>query len=190
MSADTRTGPYAEPRQDPWAGLLDEDERILWQGQPNGSTGLKASSFFKIPFALFFTGFSVFWMVMAAQSGGVFWMFGLLFFGVGVSMLFWEVFGGAIKRNSSHYTLTTKRAFIATNLPIQGKRLKSYPINSETPLEFRDGIFPSVIFATEPRRGENGTYDIDIGFEGISDGRRVFALLRAIQRGDYQEPQT
>ena len=50
----------------------------------NATVGARASALFGAAFA----GFALFWMAMAAQAGGVFWMFGLIHFGVGVGLIY------------------------------------------------------------------------------------------------------
>ena len=49
---------------DPWDGLLDPGEEIIWQGQPAPGVQFEWDNAFMPFFFLFFTGFSVFWMVM------------------------------------------------------------------------------------------------------------------------------
>ncbi|MEM8578578.1 MAG: aspartate carbamoyltransferase catalytic subunit, partial [Pseudomonadota bacterium] len=95
---------------DPWDGLLDPDERILWQGRPDPAIKLEWGHPLGAFLALFVTGFSVFWMNGAAQAGGFFWMFGLLFFAIGLYMLAGVHFWKAFVRRRTHYTLTNKRA--------------------------------------------------------------------------------
>lgn len=171
-----------------WQGILDPGERILWQGRP-------AQGFYmdlvKLPlaiFGLFFTGFALFWMVMAAQAGGVFWMFGLIHFSVGVGLTFSAVAWGTLKRRGTWYTLTTRRAFIATELPLKGKRLDSYAITPDTRLSLRQGSPGSVIFSREDRRGNKGrVYTVDIGFERIAEAGRAYEIMRDIQRQAERE---
>jgi hypothetical protein len=45
-----------------WQAVLPHGERLLWHGRPNG--GVQISDFFtpRLPFALVFTAFAVFWM--------------------------------------------------------------------------------------------------------------------------------
>lgn len=175
---------------DGWQGLLDPGERILWQGRPDPGFALSPGAVFIIPFALVFTGFSVFWMGMAAQAGGYFWTFGLIFFGVGIGMLVNAVVGPTFTRRRTWYSLSDRRAFVATDLPIVGRRMKSYPIKAESKLEFRDGALSSLYFAEETRRGNRRSYTVPIGFERIPDGRAVYRLYRDIQQGQARETGT
>ena len=75
-----------------------------------------------------------------------------------------------------------KRAFIATDMPIRGRSLKSYPIDEDTVLDFIDGDLATIHFATERKRGKNGTYTVNIGFERIENGREVYKKFRDVQR--------
>ena len=165
-----------------WEGILDSDEEIQWQGRPDGAVVWKASYLFTGLFGLAFAGFALFWMIMAAQSGGGFWMFGLIHFFVGLGIGATPPFWNAYRRRKSWYTLTNRRAIIATDLPLQGRKLKSYPITKDTMLELNSGTPASIIFATERRRSKNGTYNVKIGFERIKDGQQVYTILRDIQK--------
>ena len=165
-----------------WDGLLDDGENILWQGRPDGGFAFKTSMIFLTVFGLFFAGFALFWMTMASMAGGYFWMFGLIHFAVGVGIIAGSILYPSYKRRRTWYTLTNRRAFIATVLPLLGKRLKSYPITEDTQIEFQDNAIPSVMFATETKRGKNSTYTVPIGFENISDARQVLTLLRSVQK--------
>jgi hypothetical protein len=166
-----------------WEGILDKDEEIIWQGRPDGKIVWRAGNIMTLIFGLFFAGFALFWMLMAASAGGFFWMFGLLHFSVGIGIAFGAVFWSAYMRRHSWYTLTDRRAFIARDLPIKGRVLKSYPIGANTPLEMVGEDPATIHFASETKRGKNSTYQVKVGFERISDGREVYSKIRAIQKG-------
>lgn len=167
---------------DPWAGILDHDETILWQGQPAPGVRNEWDSPFQPFFFLFFTGFSIFWMLMASAAGGFFWTFGLLFFGVGlynfVGVHFWK----ARLRRNTFYTLTNKRALIGTSR--RGRRqLDSYPITAQSQLQFVDGKFDDIWFEETQGYSNKRPTRLKVGFERLKDGRDVYAKLREIQRG-------
>lgn len=166
-----------------WEGILDPDERILWQGRPDPGFRMDLARVFPAVFGLFFAGFATFWMVMASRAGGIFWMFGLLFFFVGLGMILSSIFGDTIKRRGSWYTLTDRRAFIATDLPFRGKSLKSYPIDRDSVIDYRAGEPATIHFAHEYHRGEDHSYRVSIGFERIAEGEAVMRLIREVQRG-------
>ncbi|MCG6903873.1 MAG: aspartate carbamoyltransferase catalytic subunit [Rhodobacter sp.] len=167
---------------DGWQGILDKDETILWQGRPDAKVVWKISHLFTFLFGLGFAGFALVWMTMAARSGGVFWMFGLIHFSVGLSLAFGTPFFSAWKRRHTWYTLTNHRAFVATDRPFVGRRLKSYPITAETPLTYDAGDPATIHFAHEFRRSRNRSTRRDIGFERIADGAEVYRLMRNAQR--------
>lgn len=170
-----------------WGQFLDPGERILWQGRPDTAFSLHASNIFLGLFGMAFAGFALIWMVIAASAGGGFWAFGLIHFAAGMGIILSALFGGPFKRARTWYALSTSRAFIATNLPMLGRKLKSYPITDGSVLQTDGGNPATIHFATETRRrsGKNnrGTYQAPVGFERIYDGDDVYKLLRKIQRG-------
>ncbi|OWU85446.1 aspartate carbamoyltransferase catalytic subunit [Oceanicola sp. 22II-s10i] len=167
---------------DGWEGILDPDEVILWQGRPDATVRVGGAQIFGMIFGLFFAGFAAVWMMLASTAGGYFWMFGLLHFFVGLSVAFGSIVGPPWRRRHTWYTLTDRRAFIATDMPLWGRKLKAYPIDTHTPLSIdEDGDLATVNFAHEYRQNKNGSRRVDIGFERIPDGRVVLAKMREIQ---------
>ncbi len=169
-----------------WEGLLDDDENIVWQGQPDGKFRLRGKNIVISVFGLFFLVFSLFWTVMAASAGQMpvgmrllFPLFGLPFVLVGLYLVVGIHWFDALGRRKTHYTLTNKRAFIATQM--FGKRLKSYPIDEDTVLDLRPGPPDSLFFAEEVRRRKNGTFRVPVGFELIPNGHAVYQLFRKAQ---------
>lgn len=80
------------------------------------------------------------------QSGVFFWMFGLIHFTVGAFVLFTALFGNTLRRRWTWYTLTDRRAFIATDIPFSGRELRSYPINAETVIDHQQGQYTTILF--------------------------------------------
>ena len=165
-----------------WKGILDQGEEIIWQGRPDGKIVFRIGNIATFIFGLFFAGFALVWMILASTAGGFFWMFGLLHFSVGIGISSGALFWNAYKRRHSWYTLTNKRAFIASDIPLKGRKLKSYPIRPDTMLEIDNSQPATIHFANEVQRGNNGTRMARIGFERIADGREVYAKIRDIQR--------
>ncbi|MGJ8610326.1 MAG: aspartate carbamoyltransferase catalytic subunit [Octadecabacter sp.] len=176
-------------RTDPsaWSDILSGDERILWQGRPDQAFHLGVSGILGAVFGGFFAGFALFWMSKAMDAGGSFWMFGLIHFSVGIVLILTALFGDTFTRRHTWYTLSTERAFIATNKPIIGRKLKSYPITTSVPLEHVIGPPDSLHFATVTKRTKNGSRTVPVGFKRIEDGKTVYALLRDIQKGHYED---
>lgn len=165
-----------------WDGILDPGETVLWQGPPDGKVVVTGRSIFMLFFGLSFAGFALFWMIIASQAGGGFWMFGLIHFSVGLGICFAATYWPAYRRRNSWYTLTNTRAMIASDLPVLGKKLDSYPITADTVLEFRDEALATINFATRRKRSNNGYRTVPIGFERIENGREVYRLMRDVQR--------
>jgi len=166
-----------------WAAILDPDETIQWQGRPDARVTWKLAYIATFLFGLAFAGFALFWMVMASQAGGGFWMFGLIHFSAGLGIAIGPPFWSAFSRRHTWYTLSNRRAFIATDKPFIGRRLKSYPITDETSIDYEPGPLATLHFAQETRRTKNGSRQVPIGFERISDGDEVYRQVREIQRG-------
>lgn len=165
-----------------WDNILDPGEEILWQGQPDTRVSWRFRDYGTLLFGLVFAGFALFWMIMASQAPGAFWMFGLIHFFVGLSVAVGPVFWSAWRRRHTWYTLTSARAFIATDLPLRGRKLKSWPITKNTPLSLDETSPGSAWFAEELRRGKNRTYSVDIGFERIENAAKIYQMLRNVQR--------
>ncbi|MEZ5715331.1 MAG: aspartate carbamoyltransferase catalytic subunit [Paracoccaceae bacterium] len=176
-----------------WEDLLDAGETILWQGRPEPGITLRPVRPAQIAMGVFMTAFAVFWTSMAfsmTRDGHAPWffrnlfpLFGLIFVGAGLHMAGGYALTRAVARRFTWYTLTNRRAFIATELPWQGKRLKSYVIAADTALEY-DGADPGTLwFASETRRGNRRSYTVPIGFKRIAGARKVHRLISDIQKG-------
>ena len=166
-----------------WEGILEEGEKILWQGRPDGRLRIGLRHVASFLFGLLFAGFALLWMIMAAAAGGLFWSFGLIHFTIGLGVALGPLAADVIRRRNTWYTLTDRRAFIATDLPLVGRGLKSWPITPNMPLELAGDDPPSLFFAEEYRRGRHGPRRVPVGFEAIPDAPEVMALIRKIQKG-------
>ena len=91
--------------------------------------------------------------------------------------------GSMWMRRHTWYALTDRRAFIARDLPVMGRSLKSYPITAETVIDYQQNTLDSIYFASQTKRTKNGTRDVPIGFEQLDDGPHVLKLIRQIQQG-------
>ena len=174
--------PATIPTPPGWEGILDAGETILWQGQPDGRFTFGLRDAFTGVFGFFFAGFALFWMILAAQAGGYFWAFGLIHFSVGVALAVGGPFWRFYRLRRTWYTLTTRRAFIATDTLTGGRSLAAFPITAETVLTLVGENPGSVHFAQAKRRGRNGTRITPVGFERIHEAREVLALMRDIQK--------
>ncbi|NPD14658.1 hypothetical protein HOY34_05500 [Xinfangfangia sp. D13-10-4-6] len=145
------------------------------------------------------TGFALFWMAMA--SGAPFGRlsgFGLLFMLFGLPVLYkglTSAFGGPMRHwlrlRGSHYTLTDRHAFIATEI-LGRRQLERYPRDAGFRPVLQEGLPGSVWFASRRADGQalmrfdfqkffNSLDEREsrIGFEQIPEARRVFRLMSA-----------
>ncbi|WP_375174829.1 aspartate carbamoyltransferase catalytic subunit [Pseudooceanicola sp.] len=160
-----------------WDGILMPSETILWQGRPDPSFQFGVAQAGAAAFGLLFAGFAAVWMLLASTAGGYFWTFGLIHFSVGVGLAFGAFLYPPWRRRHTWYTLTNRRAFIATDLPMAGRKLKSWPIHGDTEITYHDGAQATIHFANDFRQTKNGTRKIPIGFERITEGDEVHRLM-------------
>ncbi|MBE2276950.1 MAG: hypothetical protein IAE87_11740 [Rhodobacteraceae bacterium] len=138
-----------------WEGLLGPGETILWQGRPAAGIDWRDLWDGRTPFGLVFAGFALFWIAMAytmtGSQGGVlslFPLFGLPFLFVGLYLVFGRLLWDAHARARTHYTLTNRAAFVATEL-FGRRNLERYPLGPDMRLTLEDGIPGTVWFAVE-----------------------------------------
>lgn len=165
-----------------WKDVLNQEEGILWQGRPDSTFVWYAIHYLCLLLGLAVSGFAVIWMILAAQNGGWGWAFGLLILSMGILTMFGMPYGGPYLSRNTSYMLTNTRALIALDLPILGRRIKSYPITPEAPLRLDERKKTSVFFATKKMRGREGAYLVAVGFRRIDDAEHVFELMREIQK--------
>lgn len=169
---------------DEWAGILDPDERILWQGRPDGGFAWERRMMYPTVFGAAFAGFAAFWTVGVAYSGGGFWPLGFLFIIIGLWLIIHTLLQPSFVRRRTWYTLTNKRAFIAANLPVVGRRLQSYPLNRGMRLENPGSPLPNVIFASAETDEMGDREIVPIGFERIADAPKVLQLMQGLRKDD------
>lgn len=166
-----------------WQGILEPGETILWQGRPNAAMTFHAATVVITLFGLAFSGFALVWMLLAYAAGGWFWMVGLLHFTAGLVVVWLGLFHDAWRRRRSYYTLTSRRAIIASSSFSGEKWMKSYPITAQSEVSLRpDGAFATLVFHTDHWRDSDGdARTTDVGFERLGDGQQVLDLMRQIQ---------
>ena len=169
---------------DPWKGLLDPDENIIWQGAPAPGVQLEWKGLTDVVGAIFFVGFGIFWLIQNDNSPLFFRLVGLLPLAAGLYRLLGVHFEKAYRRRTTFYTLTSKRAFIGYKK--RGMRkLDSYPIGPDSNLTIEESTLSNIWFETKQtveRRGETAEMvTVKIGFERLENGREVLAKFRDVQ---------
>lgn len=161
-----------------WQGILDDGEQILWQGRPSSRIDWLDGDWRSALMGLVMVAFALFWMFQAAKSGTGMWLFGMLFLVIGLRSALSENVLPAYIRSRSWYTLTSRRAIVATDMPVRGRRLVSFPITAATPVVLEPGDPGSIFFgplALSERKGE--------GFLLIPEADKVMRIIRTIQSG-------
>lgn len=170
-----------------WEGILEPGERVLWQGQPVPDLDWSEVDRRDIIFGLVFAGFAVFWMVVAAAStwgegaAMVLPLFGLFFLAIGLKRAGGSVLLDARRRRGTWYTLTDRRAFVASDLG--GRRtLEAYPIDATTRID-HDPTRGHIWFATDFVKKGRKSRKRRIGFTHLSETRTVHDLMQQVREG-------
>ncbi|MCU0906786.1 MAG: hypothetical protein MUF73_04915 [Rhodobacteraceae bacterium] len=173
-----------------WEGILNPGERVLWQGRPDGAMRADLSDLRRTAFGAVFAGFGLFWTVAVIRQGVpnglmalVMPLAGLAFAAVGVNLATGGVPFGVLRRRATTYTLTDRRAIVATAW-LGRRTLKSYPLGPDSHATLDDGPRPAIRFATGYAQTEDGSVRTRHGFTHLGDdARQVYDLIRRIQRG-------
>lgn len=161
-----------------WQGVLEPGERVLWQGRPDPGIRIESEDLPQALMGLFMTCFALFWMWNAARSSIVFALFGTAFLVIGGRQMLEGNLIAAYIRSRTWYTLTNRRAIIATDMPVQGRRLTSYPLTPDTQAELVDDDPGSILFGA----GFARRADRRAGFKLIPDARRVWGMIQQVRR--------
>ena len=184
---------------DEWDKILGPGGEIIWQGQPVPGFEPTVGSFVISLFGGIFTILALFWMAMVSnivstapvsalpEAMDYYWLAGLPFLAIGLGIIASVTIWPEYRQKRTWYTLTNKHAYIATNIPITGKRLKPYSIQKCEFLELKDGPLQSVFFAKETRKDDDDVHTINIGFERIADGHEVYRFLRNIRAATEEQ---
>jgi len=119
--------------------VLSPGEKVLWSGQPPRKLIIfRKADLFMLPFALFWTGFSIFWELgaLAAVFGSgdgfdlftlCFPLFGVPFVLIGLYLLFGRLVGDFLVRRRTWYALTDRRVLVLTAL--RDRNVASMPLH-------------------------------------------------------------
>lgn len=167
-----------------WDGVLEPGERLLWQGRPDGALSFAGFEVGSAVFGVAMMGFALFFIrqgmdaLAEGPTGIVFPLGGLVFLALGANMAGGRHFVEAWKRRHTWYSLTTRRAFIATEI-FGRRRLKSFPIDASTELDLVDGPLQAVGF----RGSRTQLTGPRASFEGLEDARPVLAAMEKVKAG-------
>ena len=88
---------------------LEPDEYVVWQGKPEKGNYFRQEDIFRVPFGLFFFGFSVVWASMASQADVGFSLFALPFMIVGLYISVGIIIHRAILLSKTEYAITNRK---------------------------------------------------------------------------------
>jgi hypothetical protein len=97
--------------------VLNPGEVVLWSGRSDRSVLFTAADGYLIPFSLFFSGFSIFWIVVASASENAspdnpFPLFGLPFLIIGLYYLLGRFIVKSILKRMTAYAITNRRVIV------------------------------------------------------------------------------
>lgn len=169
-----------------WEGILFPGERVIWQGQPDPRPDLSDIKLSEMLFGLLFAGFALFWMSAAlgaaeGLAGLVMPLLALPFLVIGLQKAGVELLWDVYRRRRTWYTLTDRRAFIATAI-LGRRRLDPYPIGPKTPLALEQDR--DIFFATDFVKTKRGSRRRRIGFTHLRDAGRIYEMMRRVQRAE------
>ena len=162
---------------------LHDGEELVWHDRPSPGTVARAWIFLSF-FGLFFFGFSIFWIVGAAQSGDpLFPLFGIPFVLIGFSLVsapLWQMFVA----KGTLYAITDKRVLILLSFP--WKKIISFYADDLDELErkwMKGNGTGTVIFAKRKSSGRHPDSRPDWGFFGVGDAKRVEGEIMKLKEG-------
>lgn len=170
---------------------LDTNEKLIWAGQPKKGVVFRTFDIFLIPFSLLWSGFAVFWVVMAAKTSIAFAMFGIPFVVVGLILVIGRFFLDSKQRDGTYYGLTEERIIIKTGL--FKKTIKSLNIRALSDIEYTEksdgsgtiNIGPKNPF-TMPGNGMDWWPGVKFNpsLDMIQDVKKVYSKIIELQKLD------
>lgn len=108
---------------------LDEDEQLLWSGQPRQGVFLQPQDAVLIPTSFLWGGFAFYWEyeVVTTHQFWVLQLWGIPFVLLGLYLVVGRFFADAYMRSKTFYGLTNKRAII-----VRGSNTQSVPLSTLT----------------------------------------------------------
>lgn len=165
---------------DPWDGILEEDEDILWQGRPATGFGVAQADTIPIVFGLFFSLFAMIWMTLIASSGSWMWTIGIIHFTTGLALAAYAVSRDTVARRYSYDTLTSRRAIIGLSYPWTQKSLRKIRITKSTRIRLPNEH--TVTFGP-PGRSKRHPFPLRAPqFTRIDDAEKLYDQMRQIQK--------
>jgi len=171
---------------------MEDGERVLWHGRPDAEALFSPTAIRKFVVGLPMIAFGVVMVNVTWPEHGNFqgmwpvWAIAGLLISWGLYYSLSAPFKDRARRMRTWYTLTNKRAVIATD--IKRREFTSYPITQENRISLPlMGAKTTVWFAqhVDPADDHDDTDTITmIGFELIKDAPYVAQLMEKVKRGE------
>ena len=171
--------------QEQWSEILNDGEKVLWQGQPDGGIYIHPSRRKSFRVSLLFCAVTaVIFLPFLSGADWIFWIFALFFGTLSLLFLLNETYFPARTRRYTFYTLTNRRAILGTAKPRAKPTLKFFDISASETYEHIPGKLGSIVFDHEFQ----GTIINDVkqfyavGFMRFADSERVWQMVQDIQQ--------
>jgi len=167
--------------QDLLAGILDPDERILWQGRPDRRWVLELSNLISASFVLALLGMFGHAISQAEHIGGSPIHFAI-FLVLGICVALWTLISDTWRRRRTWYTITNTRIIIASLDWRRARQLQNINIDPGFPMELKEADRDTLVVGRETHKDSEGDrVTHDLALERIEHGREVLRILREIQ---------
>lgn len=170
---------------------LDDNETLLWTGQPKKGIVFRTTDLFLIPFSIIWCGFAIFWVIIASKTSGLFALFGIPFVIIGLILVFGRFIIDSKQRENTYYGLTKHRIIIKSG--IFSKSVKSLNIRTLSDIEYNeknDGSGTIVIGPKNPMMMTGNGMNFLPGMKAnsqldlIQNVRKVYNQILEIQKGN------
>ncbi|MVO15144.1 hypothetical protein [Parasedimentitalea huanghaiensis] len=190
---------------DEWDKILEPGEEVLWQGRPDSDFRWQNQILLPLKIGLLCFAawlpllvFAPDWPEGTIPASQLFRDFALILISGNIGYLALKQLQARFVFRKTWYTLTNRRAFIARNHPLLGKRLWDYPISGDSVIDISFTPHCSVWFAWRyPTSLDKAISEFDmagqiavrhhgsheVGFENILDGEKVYQLMGLVQAG-------
>ena len=169
-----------------WESILRPGETLIWQGQPDGSLTLRPQDVVMVVFGFAFASVAVIWMQSTILLGGYFWLLGSIHLAIGLGIGFWGLFGATFLNRHTWYSLTSERVFIATELPLLGRRLREIYLNPSLRIDLIDGPLAEIRFVQEGFGVAPSDAALPDAFLRLKDGLHIYGEIRQAQANRRQ----
>lgn len=167
---------------DEWHQILEPGEEIIWQGRPVPSRVISRPDKNLFGFGIGLVIIGIIWILAEMQENSPEQALKYLPFIAGCAIMAAAVIAAIYRPKRTWYSMSNRRTFIDTDIPLQKRSLKSYPLISETPLELIDEEPGTVLFSEELIDGGEGEdYWASVGFEHIPNPQHVYSLIQEIR---------